>query len=348
MAFDSRCSRSSFSLASFASLMLAALGASASAPATTSCTPWEGPAPSSSSSLTSSFFVSILESSSSGNSSFGAVCSRNLSPPRLVARPPFSKFLYMLAKPVPFSCFSAAFIWSLNSWASSSSSNFFRFFSSSLKASVTKTSQSFRASFSFFRRRSSTICCSTFRRSVATRTFSMYFACLLAPDFTWSDCSFTTSPTRFFCCKPSTLTDCGAHSRSASALMSSSTSSYWKMVGSSCKSVSASRCACIASCESLDQAGFEEEAAELPSSSSDSWKSAATPLPPPRPGAAFRPGSPAAPKARPPKAGRRAAAVAGRSPGAALLPALPPLRPKPKPLNAPRLVFSGPRFIGRP
>mmetsp|Transcript_29021 Transcript_29021/g.86130 ORF Transcript_29021/g.86130 Transcript_29021/m.86130 type:complete len:200 (-) Transcript_29021:50-649(-) len=191
-----------------------------------------------------------------------------------------------------------------------SSSNFFRLLSSSLKASVTKTSQSFLASFSFLRSLSSTICCSTFRRSVASITFSMYFAWRELPVATFSAPSGTHSPTRFFWVSTSVRTCWFIASRPCSSLTSSMTSSYWKTVGSSATSSAASRSAFF------DCSVFvAQEGGALPlffvgsssSSSMDCWKSAETP----------------------PEA---AAAALGL--------AAPKLKP---PLNAP--VFSGPSFI---
>mmetsp|Transcript_85896 Transcript_85896/g.152148 ORF Transcript_85896/g.152148 Transcript_85896/m.152148 type:complete len:271 (-) Transcript_85896:66-878(-) len=258
------------------------------------------------------------------------------SPPLLVASPPLSRFRYIDAKPAPFSCLSAAFAASLASCASSSSSNFLRRLSSSLKPAVTKTSLSLFFSFSFCRSLSSTICCSAERRSTATMTFSMYFAVLFTPDWTVWAPSGTTRPTRFFCTRPSARTFCTPLSSPASSRRSSSTSSYWKTDGSSAMSASAFLCACAASGVILSQEGMFP----LPFSSSlsiDSWKSAETPealaLAFAFAGVALTgaPGLETAPSFSPPKP-----EPAGFCP---LPPGPPGFAPKPKPLKPFKSVF---------
>mmetsp|Transcript_37854 Transcript_37854/g.97932 ORF Transcript_37854/g.97932 Transcript_37854/m.97932 type:complete len:386 (+) Transcript_37854:171-1328(+) len=351
MALPSRCDFSSAASAAFSSAVFgggaggsarAFFGAAASASsasqgsgaasaltsALTSTTPWPDElAPTSS--LTSFLSGSAANGSSSFTSSrsaLAALISFTFSPPRPEARPPFSKFLYMSAKPAPFSCFSAAKMLSRVSCLSISSSKRLRFLSSSLKASVTNTSQSLRASFSFFSSRSSMICCSTLRLSVASMTFSMYLACRWLPVATFSAPFGTVSPTRFFCVKASARTDCDEDWRPASSLMSSMTSSYWKTEGSSACRDSAIFCACSAFSDGLAQAGKPFFCLREPSSSSPSKDSLNKPVTPPA-AAALAVGL---------RAGRLR--PAGLAPAALLGPA--GLAPKPKPLKAP--VLGGP------
>mmetsp|Transcript_58830 Transcript_58830/g.164279 ORF Transcript_58830/g.164279 Transcript_58830/m.164279 type:complete len:264 (+) Transcript_58830:493-1284(+) len=226
----------------------------------------------------------------------------------------------MSAKPDPCSIFSAAFCESRRSCSSSSSSNFLRRRSSSLKPLVTNVSQSWFLSLSFFSKRSSTICCSTRRRSVAMITFSTYLASRLEPARTASDPSRTVRPTRFFCISAAVRTACEPRS-SSSPSFSPTTSSYWKMLGSCAARVSAARCACNVSALGLAQSGRPRALPVSSSCSRDSAKRLETP--------AFA----CCPLAR-------AAALGGLD--AVGAPGREVPAPKPKPLNCETFVFSGP------